>query len=398
MKLRNNILALAAALSIPAPLTADVFDDAVKEIVANNLSLKSSREMKLSELETLKSENNLENPEVEFEHLWGPVDAGNRWSIGVSQSFEWPGVYGARKKVWKAASRAMDYLSVRERFDKVLDIRTTLIDIVNMKRNLAALSEVERTIVELLEKQQKGARLGEVSVLDINRLRIERVGVASRVDDVRASLASLESSLVALNGGRDCSGLIERLGTAYPNEKILSEEEYADLIMKNDPDIAVSNSLAEAAREKVKAVRMGGFPGFSLGYVHSFEDNTHFNGFSVSVSLPFFANRHKKKSAEAELRAVEIEGLEKMATRKAVSTGARNEALALKKSVEQYKEAVEDEDNMRLLKKAYEGGQISVTDYLQQMLYFMEAKLTYNENLYRYNMALARLNRYNTSY
>lgn len=398
MKLRTDILAVAAVLFSSATVSADVFDDVVREVVGNNLSLQSAREMRVSELEALKSENNLENPEVEFEHLWGPADAGNRWSVGVSQSFEWPGVYGTRKKVWKATSQAMEYLSARERFDIVLDIRTTLIDIVNLRRNLAALSEVESTIESLLEKSRKGAECGEVSVLEINRLRIERVGVVSRIDDVKASLASLESSLAALNAGKDCGALLGRLGVAYPDYKLLSEEEYADLILKNDPDIAVSNSLAEAAREKVKAARMGNLPGFSLGYVHSFEDNTHFNGFSVSVSLPLFSNRHKKKSAEAELRAVEIEGVEKMATRRAVSTGARNEALVLKKSVDEYKAVVEDEDNMRLLKKAYDGGQISVIDYLQQMLYFMEAKLTYNENLYRYHLALARLNRYNTPY
>ncbi len=390
----QKIVICSALLMSSIVVKADVFDEVVREIVNNNYSLKASRETANSELENLKAENNLSDPEVEFEHLWGPANAGNRWNLGVSQSFEWPGIYGARKRVIKATSDAMEYISAKERFDMSLEVSTALIDMVYYRQNKELMTSIIENIDSLLLKTRKGASMGEVSILDVNMLEVEKLNASKRLEEIQVSLASVYASLKILNGGKDCITILNRVGSKYPERVILSDAEYYDLAMKNDPDIAVASAISEAAREKLRMSKFGNYPGFSVGYVHSYEDQTHFNGFSVGMTLPFFSNRHKKKAAEAELRAAEFSGIEKTATKKVALSSDREEAVALQKIVNRYASVLEKTDNLKLLRKAYDGGQINIYDYLQRLNFFLEAKFSYYETLYNYNLVLVRLNRY----
>jgi hypothetical protein len=56
-----------------------------------------------------------------------------------------------------------------------------------------------------------------------------------------------------------------------------------------------------------------------------------------------------------------------------------------------------DVDYLALLKKSYDGGQITVLDYLLEINYFTEARLNYLALCHDYRLRLADLNRYITT-
>ncbi|MFG6381688.1 MAG: hypothetical protein K1V87_06245, partial [Muribaculum sp.] len=64
------------------------FNGLLDTVLGNNMALSSSQASNESELLQLKSENNLADPEVGVEHLWGRHDAKNKFNISVSQSFD----------------------------------------------------------------------------------------------------------------------------------------------------------------------------------------------------------------------------------------------------------------------------------------------------------------------
>ena len=72
----------------------------------------------------------------------------------------------------------------------------------------------------------------------------------------------------------------------------------------------------------------------------------------------------------------------------------RGKALMLKSEIDEYKSVFEDSNNLLLLKKALDGGEISLINYLQEMNYFIEAKQNYIDVLYQYHLNLAELNKY----
>ena len=92
MKYTIKILSgLLAVISAPVAL-ADNFSQLSQAILENNAEIKAEMQRGRADVEAAKAENALAQPEVEFEHMWNADEGDNRWSVGVSQSFDWPGI------------------------------------------------------------------------------------------------------------------------------------------------------------------------------------------------------------------------------------------------------------------------------------------------------------------
>lgn len=92
-------LLLAAMVS---PLAAQDYTAVLQEIESNSTTLKALREQ--AEADKLASRTGiyLDNPEVEFNYLWGdPSVMGNRTDVSVKQSFDFPSAYAYKGKIAK---------------------------------------------------------------------------------------------------------------------------------------------------------------------------------------------------------------------------------------------------------------------------------------------------------
>ena len=69
-------------------------------------------------------------------------------------------------------------------------------------------------------------------------------------------------------------------------------------------------------------------------------------------------------------------------------------AVSLKSQLVQYGDVIGDESNFTMLRKALDGGQMSLLDYLLELRYFLEAKTKYLEIEYSYHSVMASLLRY----
>lgn len=395
MKKTIITIAIAALISGTAlPLHADSFNEILDEVTANNPALKSRTATSQASLDEMRAEGNLPDPEVEFSHRWGPAGVGNKWDISVSQSFDWPGVYAARSKAVKSTSAAMDYLVQSDIIDTRMETRLLLLDIVNTRQNIAALESIYDGIAQLSDLYRKAVLQGEVTRLDYNKIEIERIAIEGELDNARATLDVLNSSLTALNGGIPVSTPVE----SYPEPDLavmaMTPADIADYITSHDPAIAANRLSGEAAGALATAARRSRLPGFSVGYVHENEMGENFNGFSVGVSLPFFSSRHKAKAAEWSATSLRYDNDMLVSQRVAQFTSARARALAAKKTADAYRPVVETDDNLTLLRKALDGGQISMLTFIQEENYFRQARRSYLDALYNYHLALAELMRY----
>lgn len=385
------LLFTVGIFSFDAP--AQNFDTLLNKVVSNNTELMSSVAATHSELLSLKSENNLPDPEVELEYQWGRHEVGDKFDVNVTQGFDWPGVYAARGKANKIASEAMSYLNRSNYIDKRLEIKQTLIDIVNVKKNMAVVKGRLALMDTMIEKYTTGVNNGELTILDLRKLKIEKIRLNESMAALESEFALLKSTLEVQNGGKNCDDIIASIDN-YPDDVILPAEEYEKIIEENDPSVKYSSLMMQSQVQRVKAERLTRLPGFTLGYHHSWEDGDVFNGMIVGVTLPFFSTHNKVRAAKALSRSLEYDEMTVAIKKRATAKADREKALALYKQMSAYEAVLKNDNSVVLLGKSLDGGQISLLDYLGEMDYYMQAERDYLAAQYQYHQTLANLNKY----
>lgn len=394
MKILNNIVILLIGCLICQPIYATDISSLVDMVMANNPTIQIERKRNAAELLSLQSENTLADLEVEFSHLWGQKGIGNKLGIEISQSFDWPGAYKARTEANKSVVKAMDLLAVANESAVRLEVRQVLLDIVNARMKMNLYRDVLAEIDSLSVIVNRDVANKAVSILDGNKLRIERIALARKYAEALDTYHNSCFRLTELNGGKSCEEVVSQI-TDFPSITDLRplEDYYTEATMFN-PEIRYRESLSAANQAKAHAANLDLYPGFSVGLRHELEQGDRFNGFSISMSLPFFSGRGKKKSVllEGEAQRMESEQLA-VVTRARVNNDYKS-AERLLNDIRQYSSIIESVDNLRLLRKAFEARLISVLDYISDLIYFTDATSDYYDLKYRYHLQLASLERY----
>lgn len=385
-----NLFTLAATLAASAQ--TQVFDNVVETILSNDPDIKVAQASAVARKTELASEANLNDPEIEFEYLFGPSSPANRWNIGVSQSFDWPGVYAARRYAAEATANADEYLARTTAFEHRAQISSRLIDYINTVKSIEALEDVKKNTETMKASIERGVKGGEMTRLDLNKLAIELAKLDTRLAGLENDKADIVAELTLLNGNKDLGQLLSLL-TEYPARELKPIDHYV-ANLGNDPTLSAANARLDADIKARQVSLKERYPGFSVGYVHAYEENTHFNGFSFGLTLPFFSSKGKVAAANARIEAdrVESHAIETQRISKISADYKRVEALS--KEIAALGNIFETTDNIALLLKAFKGGEINVITYISETNYFTEARLDYLDILYRYNSALNALQQY----
>lgn len=379
-------------LALPA-LGQTAFDSAVKSIVENNAELHAARSRYLGETEAVKAENLLQGPEAEFEYKFGPRDAGNRWGVSVSQGFDWPGLYGARRKENRYKADAFRQLYMAERAAVALQARTLLLDYVQARRNVEMLTEAENNLRQLNDYLTKAYEHESTTILVIKKTRRELFNISGRRADAEAAVVRIVENLKAMGDGNlDLSAV-----TAFPEISLRPYNDYHEAMLASDPALAAKNSLVDAGNASVAVNRASRMPSFSAGYVHDFEDNTHFNGFSIGVGLPSWGKNHGASAARANALAAMFEKEDYLQGLEAGLISDWHEASELAVRLVPVKDEFATDNYLELLSKSFYGGQLTIFEYLREINEYIDFRITLTELEHRYSTIVARLNRYYSS-
>lgn len=370
----------------------DMFRSITDSIIANNTALASRRAALESETMKLQADNNLNDPEVEFEHQWGQDNIGNKWAVSVSQSFDWPGLYRRRSAAARAGADAFSMLYKSEEADLRLRVTNTLIDYVAAREKLAMSNAVKQNLDSIYGFIRKAYDRSDATVLDMKKISLEHAEAIARLDDAQLAVDNLRHELIALNGGKYID-LAEVTG--YPLMKLYDEDHYAAAIEAADPALAAVAGEAETARLTAAAERLRSMPGFSLGYIHNVELGDHFNGITAGVSLPFFSGRKRAAAARAEAISADYRMADYRITAQNRLRADYAAARSYERRLKSYDGMFGDGDNyLQLLYKSFMGGQMTFVTYLYEINYYIEARSAYIDLLHDYNLSLASLNRF----
>ncbi|WP_290450423.1 TolC family protein [Duncaniella muris] len=392
MKFPISLMALALTV---CSVSASDFDKVLNTVVSNNMALKYADAENQAAIASLKSENTLDAPEIGFESLWGAKGIGDKRNFSISQGFDWPGVYTARREAIRKSQAAMQYLQESAMIEARQEVRLLLIDIIYAKQRIAATEKICDGLSSLQKTFRKAVDEGNETKLDYNKSVIEKIAAERELKTLRGEYAAMLASLRAMNGGKDVEDLVASVGNVYPEVDLASLRPDVENIRAKDPAIAAMKADAEVQKSLLKVEKRSLLPGFTLGYSHEWEMGDRFNGFSVAVSLPFITGNKKVKASRLQVSDSEMQQEMELIRLSAAMSGDYEKALLYRELLDQYEDIMNDNSDFELLKKAFDGGQINFLTYMQELNYFLAARRDFLETLYNYNCALARLQRYN---
>lgn len=376
-------------------VSASDFDRVLETVVSNNLSLKYAESENKAAIAAMKAENTLEAPEIGFESLWGAKGIGDKRNFSISQGFDWPGVYAARRDAIRKSQSAMQFLRESSQLETRQEVRLLLIDIIYTKQRIASTEKICEGLASMMTAFKKAMEEGNETRLDYNKAVIEKIAAERELKTLKGEYASLLASLQVLNGGHDVADLVMALGETYPEADLASLRPDLENLRAKDPAIAAVKAQAEAEKSLVRMEKRSLLPGFSLSYNHEWEMGDRFNGFSISMSLPFLTGKKNVKAALLRSQTAEMQQEMELIRLSAAMSGDYDKALQLRELLDQYEGVMNDDSDFMLLKKAFDGGQINFLTYMQELNFFLGARRDFLETLYNYHQTVARLQRYN---
>lgn len=386
----RNISSIICCAAISANAFGATFDELVSTIVSNSPTLEASRARMASELESVKADNALPDPQIEFERLWRSGEGENRWSAGISQEIDWPGTYSARKNTAVSLREAQEAQICSEERNERLRAAQLLVEIISANKEIALLSEINSSMKELQDKYMLAWENGETTILDVNKIKIETIRSAAALESAQSRLRSLQGELKAM-AGADASTITVPADLEFPYTVLQNENDYM-AALQTAPEIRMLQRMAEVARNETSIAKSTRFPGLSIGYSHAYEDGAHFNGFSIGLSLPVWSRTHKINATAASELSARFTMIARTAELENSLQADYANACSLESQMNDFGPVVDGVNNLALLHKALLGGELNLLSYIQEVNYFLEAQLDYLNIRKEYTLVAIRLN------
>lgn len=355
-----SLLLICFAAVLHAGNVRDI-DSVLSSIELNNLELKAlQQDNDASKLE-IKTRNNLQQDlSVSYSPFFSKGYEGVSSSeLIVSMGFDFPTQYISRSKSGKLQEEALDMQFLVQRRNILLQAKILCLDLIRLNKEKELLDTRLANADELLALMQKRFDEGGANIIDVNKIKMERMNVRSLAAQNEASRQNTLLSLQALNGDIP----VELDVTEYTEtETIGNFDEFKAEVMATDADILSAEANVDATAQEIKVNRQNWLPKFEVGYRRNTALSEASHGFLVGASIPIFSSINKTKIAENRYAAAQS-GLENARLQTEITLMSKyNEVLQVRTAVQTYDVPLM-QNTLDALKTAVMAGQMSVIDY-----------------------------------
>lgn len=368
-------------------------DSVLAAVERNNLELRALQQNNEASRLEIQSQNNLQQDiSVSYSPFFTRgYDGVSSSELVVSMGFDFPSQYVSRGKSGKLQTQAIDMQYALQRRDILLQAQLLCLDLVRLNQEKELLDTRMANADELLALMEKRFAEGGANIIEVNKVKMERMNVRTLAAQNEAARQNALQSLRAMNGNIP----VELLAAEYPAASdIVDYDEFYAEVMATDAGILSAEASVDAAAQEIKVNRQNWLPKFEVGYRRNTAMTEASHGFLVGASLPLFSSRNKTKIAEARHTAAQSE-LENARLQAETQLQSRyNELQQIHSAVQTYDVPLMH-STLDALKSAVLAGQMSVIDY------YVEADNVYGnlstylslENQYRKLLAEAYRNR-----
>ena len=347
----------------------NAINEALGSIENNNTTLKALRYgVEAGKLEN-KTGNTLENPDVEFNYLWGkPSSIGNRKNFNVKQSFDLPTIFGAKSALAGKLNVLLDLKYRTERINILLQAKKICIELIYYNALLSEMQKRLQYAQTLANAYAKRFDIGDANIIEYNKSQMNLSMLKNELSRIEIERLSLIQTLTQLNGGKE----IMLMETNYLNKTMPPDFEtwYAYAQTKN-PMLEYVKIDIEANKQYVKLSKLSGLPKFSAGYMSELLSHDKFRGVSFGISLPLWENKNRVKHAKASMHAAQSRSEDTRIQFYSQLKNTYNKTIALHENASRYRQTLAKTSNASLLQKTLDAGEISLLDYIVELgLYY----------------------------
>jgi outer membrane protein TolC len=232
---------------------------------------------------------------------------------------------------------------------------------------------------------------GEASILEYNKAQVNLLNITKDAESAEIERDALLSELKTLNGGV----YIEFTDSVFQPQTLDSDfEEWYLQAEQNNPVLLWLKQEVAIRQKQEKLNSALSLPKFQAGYMSEDVPGQQFQGITFGLSVPLLENKNAVKYAKAKTIAMQSAEsdtrLQFYNNLKALHT----KAISLQSSLNDYRTRLEMFSNSELLQKAFETGELSLTEYIYELSIYYETyyKLLVLER--DLNMTVAELNKF----
>lgn len=359
----------------------------LKSVEQNNMELKALlKGNEAADIEN-KSQNTLEDLSIEYSPFFQSETSGIASSeLVITQGFDFPTLYGARKKAGQLQRNVLDMQYQTARRDILVNAKKLCLDIINYNKQKQLLQERRKNADELLAMFELKFKNGDATSLELNKIKLDRMNLETELVQADTKHANAMQQLQALNGGLP----IEVNMTEYPQAPADDEVTMYEKAVATDWTVRTAQASVLAAEQDVKVNKQSWIPKLEIGYRRNTEGDNASNGFLIGGSIPLFSSKNKVKIAKAR----QTEAVMQHANAR---INAENSARTMINQMKQLKASADAYDvplmrqTLKLLRTAVENGEISVTEYYVEADNIYKNMITYMDIERQYQDALTEI-------
>ena len=349
----------------------------LQQIEQNNSVLKAYTHLNTSNKLQLKTTNNLSDPQIGAYFLpWGTHEDGDYSEIEITQSFEFPTVYSARKNLIKKQQKNADLSHNILRQNILLKAQKQALNFISLrnkvtleKERLVQASKIFAQIQELFNKEQVG-------ILALNKAKIAWMQAEFTIEKLQTEQQTALKLLENLNGNLplDLKGLlVESTQEILPFDKLWSDK------TTTDPNLLQLKQQELIANQAFHVSKNQSLPNISVGYSYQGVSGANYSGVFAGLSIPIWQNKHKVKAAKANYTFKQQQTVSQLIEAKVLYEQVYLNYKISQNNYTKHQQALDSLNSEQLLFKAYELGEISFMDYYVEVQYYRDAVDTKNE-------------------
>jgi outer membrane protein TolC len=391
--MKQFIIIATLASAVLSASGQNSIDEVLRSIEANNKELQANGQLTVSKKLEAKLDNNLPDPSVSYVHQYGNREGmGIQGELVASQSFDFPSVYVQKNKLAKSKAASYDRQGAEFRQQILLQAKELCLDLVLLNQQKALLDQRRQNAEQLSELYATRLQSGDANILETNKINLELLNAKTEARMNEATRIAKLQELATLNGGI----AIEFTDTAYtPVKELLSFEELRSEAVTSNPQLLTLKSEQIAAQRQLSVNKSKGLPGFELGYrLNTATGGERFNGFLVGVTIPLFSNRNNVRQAKAQSLYTDLQLESTTSTVESELRQLYNQSLALRTSMDEYNTVLKSQNNLALLNKAIQTGQISMIEYFVDVTTLYQSMQNYMQLQNEYQKVMAQLYKY----
>ncbi len=384
-----SVICICAATAFAASAQTST-ETILRQIEANNPQLKAAA----AEADAERIENRSgalpENPEFEFNYLWGADGIGNRKDFRVTQAFDVATLTGMKSRQVAGQNELAVLKYKSERLNVLLEAKQACIDLIYynaLKAELDTHLAQAQTLVTSFEKRLKA---GGANVLDLNKAKVHLTTVRGQISQVEVERQTLMATLKSLNGGQNV--VLDDCNYSLSDNLPADFESWYESASQKNPVLQYVRQEVSVGQKQLSIDKTAWVPELTVGYMSELTTADKFRGVTVGVNIPLWSNANKVKQSKARIAAAE--------SRKAAAEqqfyfdllAQYNRAASLKANSELMRTSLSETDSRDYLLTAQSRGEISMIEYLVETDQYYEALEQTLSAERDYHQALAQLN------